>query len=334
MAKVRWGVLSTARIGTEKVIPAMQRCEFAEVTAIASRDLARGQLAASNLNIPTVYGSYEELLADPDVDAIYNPLPNHLHVEWSIRALQAGKHVLCEKPIGLSAAEGQQLVDASLPFPQLKLTEAFMYRHHPRWQRARQIVREGGVGRLRTIQSFFSYYNDDPNNIRNMSDIGGGGLMDIGCYPISLSRFLFEGEPIRVTGVADFDDRFRTDRLTSAIMEFEQGTATFTCSTQLVPYQRVHAFGDGGRLELEMPFNTPSDRACQMWHQKTGEVIEELVFPPCDQYTAQGDAVSRSILEDVAVPTPIQDAVANMRVIEAIFRSAKTGQWEAVGVES
>jgi predicted dehydrogenase len=330
MSKVRWGVISTAKIGTEKVLPAMQKAEYCELAAIASRNMESAKAAADRLGIPKAYGSYEELLADPDIDAIYNPLPNHLHVAWSIKALDAGKHVLCEKPIGLSAAEGEQLVTAGQQHPNLKLMEAFMYRHHPQWQRARQIVREGGIGKLRTIQSAFSYFNDDDQNIRNMADIGGGGLMDIGCYPISLSRFIFETEPTRVCGIAEFDPRFKTDRMASAILDFgEAGTATFTCSTQLVPYQRVNIFGETGRVEIEIPFNAPPDRPCKMWHQR-GTEIEEITFDICDQYGIQGDLFSQAILNDTPVPTPIEDAVGNMKVIEAFFRGVASGSWEAV----
>ena len=329
MSKVRWGVLSTAAIATEKVIPAMQRAELCEVTAIASRDLGKARAAADKLGIAAAYGSYEELLSDPDVDAIYNPLPNHLHVLWSIRALEAGKHVLCEKPIGLTSGEGQQLVDAGKLHPELKLMEAFMYRHHPQWLRARQIVREGGIGELRTIQSAFAYFNDDAGNIRNVADMGGGAMMDIGCYPISLSRFLFDQEPERVFGAVEIDPRFQTDRLASGVLEFGAGTSTFTCSTQLAPYQRVHIFGTEGRVEIEIPFNAPPDAPCKMWHQR-GEEIEVIQLATFDQYGIQGDLFARAILEDAEVPTPIEDAVANMRVIEAVFRSSESGRFEAM----
>lgn len=329
MSKVRWGVLSTAAIGTEKVIPAMQRAELCEVTAIASRDLGKARAAADKLGIAAAYGSYEELLSDPGVDAIYNPLPNHLHVPWSIRALEAGKHVLCEKPIGLTSGEGQQLVDAGKRHPELKLMEAFMYRHHPQWLRARQIVRDGGIGELRTIQSAFAYFNDDGGNIRNVADMGGGAMMDIGCYPISLSRFLFDREPERVFGAVEIDPRFQTDRLASGVLDFGAGTSTFTCSTQLAPYQRVHIFGTEGRVEIEIPFNAPPDAPCKMWHQR-GEEIEEIQLDTCDQYGIQGDLFARAILEDAEVPTPIEDAVANMRVIEAVFRSSESGRFEAM----
>lgn len=334
MDTVRWGILSTAKIGREKVIPALQQSAAGQVKAIASRDLPRAEAVAQQLGIARAWGSYEELLSDPQIDAIYNPLPNHLHVPWSIKALEAGKHVLCEKPIGLSAEEGRQLVAAGKRYPHLKLMEAFMYRHHPRWQRAREIVREGGIGPLRTIQSAFSYFNDAPNNIRNIAEVGGGGLMDIGCYPISLSRFIFDAEPIRVFGTVELDPRFQTDRLTSAVLDFGRGTSMFVCSTQLVPYQRVQILGEQGRLELEMPFNAPPDRPTLMWHQVGRDQIEELTFPTCDQYTVQGDRFNEAILQDAAVPTPIEDAVSNMLVIEAVVRSAKSGGWESVEGQS
>jgi predicted dehydrogenase len=326
MRKVRWGVLSTAKIGAQKVLPAMQRGQYCEVAAIASRDLAKAREEAARLGIPKAYGSYEELLADQEIDAVYNPLPNHLHVPWSINALEAGKHVLCEKPIALSAAEAQELVDAARRHPQLKVMEAFMYRHHPQWRRTKQLVDAGQVGELRTIHSFFSYFNADPSNIRNRADIGGGGLMDIGCYNISLSRFIFGAEPQRILGILEYDPQFGTDRLASGILDFGRGTATFTCSTQLTPYQRVNIYGTAGRIEIEIPFNAPPDRPCRMWHQRGGEV-EEIVFDICDQYTIQGDMFSEAVLNDTPVPTPIEDAVANMKVIEAVVESGRRGAW-------
>lgn len=326
MKKIRWGVLSTARIGTETVVPAMQLGEYCTVTAIASRQLGKAQAAASQLGIEKAYGSYEELLANPDIDAVYIPLPNHLHVPWAIKALNAGKHVLCEKPIGLSAAEAQKLLSAACKFPRLKVMEAFMYRHHPQWQWAKKKVSEGKIGEVRTIQTFFSYYNADPDNIRNKADIGGGGLMDIGCYCISLSRFIFGAEPWRVCGIMEEDPNMKVDRLTSGILEFASGTSTFTCSTQLVPYQRVNIFGTKGRIEIEIPFNAPSDRPCRAWYGD-GNRIEEVVLDVCDQYTIQGDLFSRAVLEDREVPVPLEDAVANMQVIEALISSARSRSW-------
>lgn len=326
MSKVRWGVLSTAHIGTATVIPAMQQGAYCEVTAIASRDLAKGQYVARQLGIPKSYGSYEELLADPDIDAIYNPLPNHLHVPWSIKALEAGKHVLCEKPIAPTAAEAQKLVDAAKQYPDLKVMEAFMYRFHPQWQQALQLVRDGSIGTLRTVQSFFSYYNDDPHNIRNIAEVGGGGMLDIGCYNVSLSRFIFGAEPRRVSAIVEYDPQLNTDRLDSGILDFGNGTATFTCSTQLTPYQRVNIFGTGGRIEIEIPFNAPTNRPCKMWYQH-GDTIDEIVLDICNQYTLQGDMFAQAVLNNMPVPTPLEDAVANMRVIDAVIRSSKSGGW-------
>jgi len=326
--KVRWGVISTALIGTEKVIPGMQAANCCDIRAIASRELSKAEQAATALGIPQAYGSYEELLADPDIEAVYNPLPNHLHVPVSIQALEAGKHVLCEKPIALTATEGQQLVDAAAQHPELKVMEAFMYRHHPQWQKARQLVQDGEIGTLKTIQSLFSYHNVDPGNIRNMADIGGGGLMDIGCYPISLSRFIFDAEPTRVVGTVERDPNFKTDRTASAVLDFGNGTSSFTCSTQLAPYQRVHIVGDQGRVEIEIPFNAPNDQPCKLWHQVESGEINEIEFEVCDQYGIQGDLFSQAIRNDTPVPTPIADAVGNMKVIEAIVRSAESGQWE------
>ncbi|MFL5590441.1 MAG: Gfo/Idh/MocA family protein [Ktedonobacteraceae bacterium] len=326
MQKVRWGVLSTADIGTGKVIPAMQQGTYCEIAAIASRSPEKAQAAAAQLGIPKAYASYEELLADPEIDAIYNPLPNHLHVPWSIKALQAGKHVLCEKPIAQTSAEGQTLVDVARQYPHLRVMEAFMYRFHPQWQRARQLVLEGDIGELRTIQSFFSYYLDDPNDIRNRDDVGGGGMLDIGCYTVSLARFIFGAEPNHVFGTVEYDPQLKIDRLASAILDFGRGTSTFTCATQLVPYQRVNIFGTTGRVEIEIPFNAPANQPCKIWYQH-GDETEEIQVEASNQYTLQGDAFSQAVLNNTDAPTPIEDAVANMKVIEAVFQSAKTATW-------
>ena len=326
MDKVRWGIMSTAEIGAAKVIPAMQKSVYCDIQALASRSLEKAKALAAKLKIPRTFGSYEELLECAEIDAVYIPLPNHLHVPWSIKALEAGKHVLCEKPIALSAAEAQTLLESSKKHPNLKIMEAFMYRHHPQWQKARQLVDSGEIGSLQTIQSFFSYYNIDPDNIRNMADIGGGGLMDIGCYTISLARFIFDAEPQRVCGLMEYDPKLEVDRITSAILDFGRGTSTFTCATQLAPYQRVNIFGTRGRIEIEIPFNAPPDQPCRMWC-RTQDQTQEISFPICDQYTIQGDLFSKAILNDMDVPTPLEDAVANMKVIDAVKESAKTRSW-------
>ncbi len=327
MSKVRFGVLSTAKIGVEKVIPAMQKGQFTEVVAIASRTDERARAAAARRGIPKAHGSYDALLADPDVDAIYIPLPNDQHVPWSIKALEAGKHVLCEKPIAMSASEAHELLAAGQRHPQLKLMEAFMYRHHPQWKLAKQLVDTGKIGTLRTIQTFFSFYNDDPANIRHDPTMGGGALMDVGCYAISLSRWLFEGQPKRVLGIIEHDPRFRVDRLTSAILDFGHGTATFTCSTQVAPLQQVHIVGSHGRIDLsEVPFNAPNDRPCVVRYAADTE-FHSVNCDICDQYTLQGDAFAQAIINDTPVPTPLEDAVRNMEVIEAIVASGRTNAW-------
>lgn len=325
---VRWGILSTAKIGVEKVIPAMQQADHCEIVAISSRKGKRARETADKLDIARAVGSYEELLELQDVEAVYNPLPNHLHVNWSIKALKAGKHVLCEKPIGLSADEAQKLRSEADNYSELKVMEAFMYRHHPRWIKAKELVKSGILGQVRTIRSFFSYHNDDPENVRNKPDIGGGGLMDIGCYCISVPRFLFGEEPDKVFGTMETDPDMGIDRLTSGVMEFPGGTATFTCGTQLSPHQKVQVFGSEGKMEISMPFNAPVDRPTSILLH-TGEKREEISFEPCNQYTIQGDLFSKAILENSEVPTRLDDAVANMKVIEAIVRSDKAGAWVA-----
>jgi len=319
MSRVCWGVISTAKIGVEKVIPAMLKSNHCQVLGIASRNEHQAKEAARNLGLPRSYGSYEALLEDPDIQAVYNPLPNHLHVPWTVKALEAGKHVLCEKPIAMCAAEAESLARAAQDHPGLKVMEAFMYRFHPQWIHAKDLVDTGVIGPLRTIQSFFSYHNTDATNIRNIAQFGGGGLMDIGCYCISLSRFLFDKEPIGVKGWVQNDPQFGTDRMASGILEFEEGTATFTCSTQLTPYQRVHIFGTTGRIEIEIPFNAPTAKPCRLWLQQ-GQDIQEITLDTADQYTLQCDAFSKAILEDTPVPTPLADAINNMKVIEAISR--------------
>jgi predicted dehydrogenase len=329
--KIRWGVLSTAAIGVKKVIPGMQHCQFASIDAIASRDIAKAQQAASSLAIATAYGSYEELLADPNIDAIYNPLPNNLHIEWTIKAAEAGKHVLCEKPIAMNVAEAEKLL-AVLARTGVKIGEAFMVRSHPQWIRLRELIDEGRIGTLRTVFGFFSYHNVDPANIRNRLDVGGGALMDIGCYLIQAARFAFGQEPNRVIGLIDRDPQMHTDRLTSAILDFPAGQAAFTCSTQLVPYQRFQFLGAKGRIELEVPVNAPPDKPVRLHIDSGvdlfGGGITTETFPVCDQYTLQGDAFSRAILDDTEVPVPVEDAIRNMAVIDAIFRSSSTGKWE------
>ncbi len=331
MRKVRWGVLGVAHIAVKKVIPAMQAGEYSQIVAIASRDLKKAEAAAGALGIPKAYGSYEELLADPEIEAIYNPLPNHLHVPWSVKAAEAGKHVLCEKPLSLDAAEARELLNVQAATG-VKIGEAFMVRTHPQWLRAREIVHSGRIGELRAAMGFFSYFNRDAANIRNVVEWGGGALFDIGCYPINTTRFVFGEEPRRVMALLERDPDMKTDRLSSAILDFPSGQVVFTCSTQLVPYQRMQFFGTKGRVEIEIPFNAPPDKACRLFVDDGSDLFgtsaETETFPVCDQYTIQGDLFSRAVRGEIDVPVPLADAVRNMAVIDALFRSAESGQWE------
>src|SRR5260221_5832935 len=302
--KVQWGVLGVAGIAVKKVIPAMQRGEWSEVTAIASRDSKRAQQAAKQLGIEKAYGSYEELLADPEIEAVYNPLPNHLHVPWSIKAAEAGKHVLCEKPVSLTVAEARTLL-AVRERCRVKIGEAFMVKTHPQWLRTRELIRKRVIGELRAIAGVFSYFNRDPKNVRSVAEWGGGGMLDIGCYPITTSRFIFGEEPVSVLALIERDPDFKTDRLASAILEFPSGQAVFTCGTQLVAYQRMQFLGTTGRIEIEIPFNAPPDRACRIFIDDGRDVfgagIRIETIPVCDQYTVQGNAFSRAILEESEV---------------------------------
>jgi predicted dehydrogenase len=330
---IRWGVLSTANIGVKKVIPAMQSGQLSTVSAIASRDLAKAKAFAAQLNIPTVYGSYEELLADPNIDAIYNPLPNQLHVPWTIRAAEAGKHVLCEKPLAMTRTEAESLLEVRAR-TRVLIGEAFMIRSHPQWLRTRALIDQGRIGQLRSVSALFSYFNNDPANIRNIPETGGGALYDIGCYCIQSARYAFGQEPTRVCGLIDRDPQLGTDRLTSALLDFPAGHAIFTCSTQLVPFQRVHFYGTKGRIEIEIPYNAPPDRPTRIiiddGTDLFGSGIATETFPVVDQYTLQGDAFSRAILEGTPVPVSLEEGIANMAVIDAIFASAQSSQWRDV----
>lgn len=329
--KVRWGVLGAAKIAIAKVIPAMQRSQHCEIVALASRDAAKSRRVAGQLGIPRCYGSYEELIADPEIDAVYNPLPNHLHVPLSVACAEAGKHVLCEKPIALSVAETRELI-AARDRAGVLIGEAFMARTHPQWLRTKELVRSGRIGEPRVVTGAFSYFNNDPANIRNVEEWGGGALMDIGCYPITLSRMLYGEEPSRVMGLLDRDPEMKIDRLASALLDYPSGQCVFHCSMQLVFYQRMQVLGTRGRIEVEIPFNAPPDRPTRLFiddgRSLFGDGIEIEEIPICDQYTIQGDLFSRAILGDGTVPVQLEDAIRNMAVIEAVFRSARTGQWE------
>jgi predicted dehydrogenase len=332
MTKIRWGVLGGAKIAIEKVIPAMQSGTYSEVTAIASRDSSRIGSVAASLGIPKAYGSYERLLDDPDVDAVYIPLPNHLHVPWTIRAAEAGKHVLCEKPIALNAEDARKLLEVR-ERTGVVIQEAFMVKTHPQWLKVAGLIESERIGELRAITGFFSYFNRDPENIRNNPTFGGGAIFDIGCYPIFISRWIFGEDPIRVMAMIDEDPEMKIDRLASAILDFPSGQATFTCSTQLVPHQRMQFLGTRGRIEVEIPFNIPVDTPTRIFIDDGSDLyggnVETIEIGSANQYTIQGDEFSKVLLGEGAPPIPLEFSICNMAVIDAVFRSARTRNWEA-----
>lgn len=321
MRKVNWGILSTANIATEYVISGMQKGEFCDIQAISSRSAERAKESAEALNIPKFYGSYEELLADEEIEAIYNPLPNHLHVPWTIKALEAGKHVLCEKSIAINAKEAEMLKREAGKYSGLKVMEAFMYRFHPQWEIVRNWITSGKIGDVKTIQTMFTYHNVNPDDIRNQDGMGGGGLLDVGCYCISASRFIFDEEPKKVFGQVDMDPDFNIDRLASGILTFSKGTSVFTCSTQANRNQSLIVLGSNGRIEMENPFN-PYTNPTSVYLKNKDELLEKKTVQ-ADHYTLQGDAFSKSILNDEPEPTPLTDAIANLKVIDAVFESSK-----------
>lgn len=331
MKRVVWGVLGTAKIAVEHVMPAMRASPLIELRAIASRSSGAARAAARRFGVERAYGSYAELIADPDIEAIYNPLPNHLHVPWTLQAAAAGKHVLCEKPLALSVLEAQSLQEAATG---VCIEEAFMVRHHPQWQRVRELVRAGRMGTPRAVQVFFSYFNDDPGNIRNQPEIGGGALYDIGCYAILCGRYLFEAEPLRAVALVDRDPALGTDRTTSGLLDFGAGRQlTFSVSTQSAPYQRVQAIGTQGRIEIQIPFNAPQGGAMRIALDDgsaldgSATVVETL--PAADQYRLQAEAFSRRIRGEAAQAWGLDDAIAQLRVIDALWRSERSGRWEA-----
>lgn len=333
MEPLRVGIVSTAKIALERVIPAMLKGKHVAIEAIASRDLARARDAADRFGLAKAYGSYEDLLADGEIEAIYNPLPNHLHVPVSIAAAEAGKHVLCEKPIALDAEEARRLIKAR-DSADVVIAEAFMVRHHPQWIQAREDVRAGRIGGLRAIQAVFSYMNRDPDNVRNQVDIGGGTLYDIGCYPIVTARFLFGEEPVRALALIERDPDFKTDRLASAILHFPSGQAQFICSTQLVAQQRFQALGTEGRIEFDIPFTPLEDQTSHLLlddgSHRGFEAGEIQTYSNINQYTLQGDHFARVVQGEAELAFPLEDAVKNMAVLDALYRSGESGGFEDV----
>lgn len=329
MKNVKWGIISTANIGVAKVIPGMLKSKNLDVVAISSRDLKTAKAWANKHGIPKAYGSYEDMLADPEIEAVYNPLPNHLHVPLTLAAVKAGKHVLCEKPIAITAKEAAKL--RKVPKKTL-VAEAFMVRHALQWIDARRRVKAGEIGEVRAIQVMFSYFNRDAKNVRNMAGIGGGGLLDIGCYPITVSRYIFGAEPSRVAATIDFDPKFKTDRLMGGMADFSKGRhLSFSISTQLAPFQRVQIMGTKGRIEVEIPFNAPPDKPNRIFVQGMDMNVGEWVsYPVSDQYMLQAEAFGRAIRKKEKLVWGVEDAIQNMKIIDAFFKAGRTGKWEKV----
>lgn len=336
MMKLNWGILGTAKIAVEKVVPAMAGSELQQVSAIASRSHEKAKAAAQKLGIAKAYGSYEELIADPDIDVIYIPLPNHLHAEYTIKCMEAVKHVLCEKPIALKSEDVLRMI-ATQKRTGVKAGEAFMVKTHPQWLRTRELVQSGALGKVQLIQGFFSYFNTKPENIRNIADFGGGAIWDIGCYPVTTARFVLGEEPLRVVSQIEYDADFGTDKLVSVVMQFPSAQMTFSVSTQLVPHQRMRFFGEQQELEVKIPFNAPNDRATEL-RLHAGDLLQEkgetLTFARNDQYRIMTEAFSKAVIEDTEVPVPLKDSLANTRVLEAIFQSAREGRWVELNTPS
>ena len=323
--KINWGILSTAYIAVEQVIPAMKKSKYCNLLGIASRDEKKAVEKSIMFDIPKSYGSYKDLLEDDEIEAVYIPLPNHLHVPWAIKALQKGKHVLVEKPIGLNTIESRNLMKESQKYPSLKVMEAFMYKFHPQWIKIKELVQSGFIGELKSIQSSFSFFDDNPASIVNKKEYGGGSLMDIGCYPISLSRYLFNSEPRSVSAKIEYHKELGVDLLTSSVMEFDSGHSSFFCSTILEENQKVEIFGTNGIITVPVPFNPDKNKPSKLVIRRQN-TKSEIEFEICDQYEIQVDHFSVNILNDEIPQISLQDSINNLHIIEKIFESDEAGK--------
>ncbi len=331
-APLRWGILGAANIARRRVIPALQQSARARLVAVASRDPRTASQFADEMQIGRAYGSYDALLADPDIDAVYIPLPNHLHVPWTIRAAEAGKHVLCEKPIALNAEEAQTLLELR-DRTGVQICEAFMVRSHPRWHTVKAMLGDGRIGPLQTMSAHFSYARKGAENIRSRPDWGGGALMDIGCYPVLIARWMYDAEPTAVMASIDRDPDFGVDRLVSAILRFPEGTAQFTVGGQLVLHQQLHLFGTRGFIAVDVPFNPPEDSPTRIviddGRDLAGSGAETILVPSANQFVLQVEAFADAVAGRAALPFRLEDSVANMAVLDALVRSGVSGRWEA-----
>ncbi|HVW58063.1 MAG TPA: Gfo/Idh/MocA family oxidoreductase [Rhizobiaceae bacterium] len=326
----RWGVLSTAKIGRDHVIPALQDAGNGVVTAIASRDAEKAKALAERFGIPHAFGSYEELLASDEVDGVYIPLPTSQHAEWAVKAADAGKHVLVEKPLALRAEDIGAVV-AARDRNGVLIAEAFMVAYHPQWIAIREMIASGAVGRLRHVQGAFSYYNTDPANMRNQMALGGGGLPDIGVYPTVATRFATGMEPKKVQATVERDPRFGTDIYASVRAEFEGFELSFYCATQMAARQSMVFHGDEGFIEVASPFNAGLyDHHRLVLHNRNHTEARVIRFPDTRQYRLEAETFARAARGEAVEVFTLEQSVLNQKVIDAIYRAAAHDGWEPV----
>ncbi|HBF30002.1 Gfo/Idh/MocA family oxidoreductase [Rhizobium sp.] len=327
---LRFGILSTAKIGRELVVPAIQDADNAVVTAIASRDLTKARTLADRFSVPHAFGSYEEMLASDLIDAVYIPLPTAQHVEWTIKAADAGKHVLCEKPISLKADEIDSLI-AARDRNKVLVSEAFMVTYTPVWQKVRELLREGAIGRLRHVQGAFTYFNRDPGNMRNIPALGGGALPDIGVYPTITTRFATGQEPVRVQAVTERDAEFGTDIYSSVKADFGSFDMSFYIATQMASRQIMVFHGEEGFIEVKSPFNADRWGAeeVELSNQSHGQ-SQIFRFPDSRQYRREIEAFAKAAAGEAVEVVTLENSKANQRFIDAIYRASEKDGWEAV----
>jgi predicted dehydrogenase len=326
MEPVRWGIVGAARIALEKVISGMKKSPLCDIRAIASRSQAKADEAARKAGIPKAYGSYEALLADPEIEAVYIPLPNHLHVPLTLQAARAGKHVLCEKPIALDTTDALQL--RALP-KGIVFQEAFMVRHHPQWQRARALVREGAIGTVKAIIAAFTFDHLPPGDIRYDPAMGGGGLWDVGCYPVTVARFIYGCEPVRATASVERAGEGGVDVMANGLVYFGRNrTLTFLCGMIAGPTQFVRILGTDGSIEVPLPYYDNLEPADHLIVDSFGKITRESL--PADAYQCQGEAFSRAVRGETTLEWGVEDAIGTMKTLDSLAKSAASGVWEAI----
>lgn len=328
MNQMKLGILGVSGHFIRRVLFPLKKSQLIEVYAISSRSKSKAKEAAEKYNIPQYYSSYEELLNNKSIDIVYIPLPNNLHPEWIKKCADNKKHIICEKPVALNASDASECINYAKN-KNVYIMEAFMYKFHPQWKRALEFIRMGEIGGINMIHTAFGYNNPDPNNIRNIKDAGGGSLMDIGCYAVSVPRFLLESEPKRVISLMNYDKVFQTDILSSAILDFGYARATFNVSTKTFPYQKVEIHGTQGIIIIQLPFNAFLDVKAKITVM-TSVGAREINFEPVDQYQIEFEEFVNAIRNNQPSPISIDDAINNMKVIDAIIKSNKSGKWEEI----